>query len=209
MSERIFVSSLNLPSSPDRFSGKAYDEQENSIVDARYVGIEVKKRLHPRLIIKKFRTIQGSPFTGLNEIQFDNFILETAAESVEEKYQIIQTFGPDFLFLFGPRPRVFSYSGRLFNTEDKPWKDELQAAWDRSIPVIDSYPTDEKHEDKQRGILSGTNVILTGGITRLEYDNGSFAISREGYLLKFTTALTSNSQNSCPFSMDLFITSKF
>jgi hypothetical protein len=230
MGERIYVGGI-----PSNNVNNEY----KSLFDVRYVGIKQKERVHPRIIIRKIHNVSNLsgvslPSLGASQIEFNNFILEQVDEPVQEKFQIVKTFGPDFLFLFGPAPRIFSYTGRLFNTADKPWKDQFQRAWDRNKaqgggsltqPVSDStqLPEDNHYlnSDIQQGILSGTNVILHGGRLRLEYD-GSVDLSgsgieteqqkvnakiiREGYLLKMDIKLMANNQNRSPFQLTMYVT---
>jgi hypothetical protein len=191
------------------------DKERADTNDIRYVGIIAKKRVHPRLLIRGYRT--GTTLGVGSALEFDNFILETAVEPVEEKYQIVQTFGPDFIFFYGSKPRIFTYSGKLFNTADKPWKTDLQRAWDRITPS-------GMGSSGQTGVLSGTNTIINGGIARLEYDGaesyavggsteagnpGTSILIREGYLISFETQTDSRSPNACTFRFSMFVTSAF
>lgn len=223
MSERIFIGG-------NRFSP---DDQDASLDDIRYTGVQPKRRLHPRLIVRKFRQVSGGmALTPI--VEFHNFILEEMDEPVEEKFFICQTFGPDFAFLYGPRPRIFSYSGRLYNCADKPWKNDWQRAWDRRPDqlVQAGFPNSNdlsSNADGQRGVLSGTNVLLVGGITRLEYDGwtgsldstgliqpafsygneegrASAVIVREGYLIRLQIRLHAMSPNGCPFGFSMIVT---
>lgn len=231
---------------PNQFSvSDARDDSE----DIRYRGIVPKPRTHPRLIVRQLRSVAVTA-SGVNTlsdqptiIELDNFILETAHEPVEEKYQIVQTFGPDFIFLYGSRPRIFTYAGKLFNTMDKPWKSDWQRAWDRQTPkattfpstnspgILDPYTGAQSTVDDQKAILSGTNVVINGGIARLEYD-GSFSnleqsppngyrsvldstsetqkgfgvLVREGYIIYFETQSSSANQNYVNFKFSMFVT---
>jgi hypothetical protein len=215
MSDRIYAGSPHLN----------VDAQYNEDTDPRYIGvIKPKRRLHPRLLIRKFRStnLGITPLQATPIIEYNNFILTDAMESVEEKFQVVRTFGPDFLFLFGPAPRVFTYSGILYNTQDKPWKDSWQRAWDRQIPNQAAAPANNSVPDSQRGILSGTTVLTHGGIARLEYDGSSSTsgpggillpednpntlVVREGYIIKFEIRSSSRTQNMSQFSLSMFIT---
>lgn len=223
MSDRIFVGGSNF----------SVSQQRDSLANIRYDGLEPKQRLHPRLIVRKFRQVNGgmaqSPILELH-----NFILEEALEDVEEKFQIVQTFGPDFVFFFGPKPRIFTYAGKLFNTFDRPWKNDWQRSWDRRPNQIiqAGFPGSNdirSNPDGQRAVLSGTNVVLAGGIARLEYDGSTGTVDafnlmqpnfgfsdeagraaavnvREGYLIKFQVKLSGLTPNSVPFSFSMIVT---
>lgn len=231
MSERIFIRSEALGQNQLNTGTQLLAEE-----DVRYSGLTNKPRLHPRLIIRKFRrTATQTNDLGDNQmLEFHNFILTDADEDVEEKYQITETFGPDFLFLYGPKPRVFTYSGVLYNTTEKPWVMEWQRAWDRSVPIVTSYPTDSG-TDSQRGILSGTNVVINGGIARLEYD-GSYGFARsigggtlidpsgsgspvgtnpnnvlsvrEGYIIKLAIRRSGDRPNAASFQLVMLVTNR-
>lgn len=224
MAEIISLSSVSVPS------------QYSDTADVRYIGLVNKPRLHPRLLIRAFRNVNlgvgGLNAAGAN-IQFDNFILTNADEEVEEKYQIVQTFGPDFLFLYGPKPRIFTYSGVLFNTTEKPWTTDWQWAWDNSVPAQPGTGFSPIQGSTQRGILSGTNTILNGGIARLEYD-GSFGYQvsgvinpssiaggsivgsdtrntlcvREGYIIKMSIRKSGDRPNAASFQLVMLVTNR-
>jgi hypothetical protein len=46
---------------------------------------------------------------------FDKFSVATFVEPDEERYQIFQTFGADFIYGFGRRPRIFMLTGQILN----------------------------------------------------------------------------------------------
>jgi hypothetical protein len=242
MSERIFVHSnfLNSGNQPQNMG-----TQSNADIDIRYSGIVDKPRFHPRLLIRKFRNTALLSSTAVEStpiIELNNFILTEADEEVEEKFQIVQTFGPDFVFFYGPRPRILSYSGVLYNTSEKPWATEWQRAWDTAAPNQTGFPfsgddpTQEQikgSQDTQRSILSGTNVVLQGGIARLEYDGcygaaqgdttidpvpfggttintnpNNVLLVREGYILKFAIRRRGDSPNAATFNLSMLITNR-
>jgi hypothetical protein len=149
-------------------------------------------------------------------LEFNNFILTDADEEVEEKYQIVQTFGPDFIFLYGPRPRIFTYAGVLYDTVEKPWAAEWQRAWDNIVPVYGSagFPA-SGGVDTQRGIMSATNVIINGGIARLEYGGSSLGgdpttqtMVREGYIIKMAIKRSGDRPNSASFQLAMLVTNR-
>lgn len=209
MSERIFVSSNNNVAT-----------QNSSVADIRYSGVVAKQRLHPRLIIRKYRktnlsssSLQDNPTSTM---EFNNFILTDADEEVEEKYQIVQTFGPDFIFLYGPKPRIFTYAGVLYDTIEKPWAAEWQRAWDNVQPVYgNSGFTTSGGADTQKGIMAATNVIINGGIARLEYGGSALAgdpstqtMVREGYIIKMSIKRSGDRPNSASFQLAMIVTSR-
>lgn len=60
-----------------------------------------------------------------------DWLLQSVHEERAEKTQIVETFGDTFLYAFGQRPRVLSFSGILFNTADYNWRAIFWENWDR------------------------------------------------------------------------------
>jgi len=48
-------------------------------------------------------------------LHFDRFSLQGVAESDEERYQLHETFEGEVLFLFGRRPRIWTFTGMVMN----------------------------------------------------------------------------------------------
>lgn len=81
---------------------------------------------------------QSSPVSGtapgLAGAQLDkawtDWILVSVHEERTEKTQIVETFGDTYVYAFGERPRVMSFSGALFNSVDFPWRAVFWENWD-------------------------------------------------------------------------------
>jgi cAMP phosphodiesterase len=58
---------------------------------------------------------------------YANFIINGIEDQRMEKQTVVETFGEDFIFFFGERPRFLSVSGMLINSADFNWKNERTA----------------------------------------------------------------------------------
>lgn len=56
---------------------------------------------------------------------FSRFFLEGFTETWAEKTQIIETFGDSYIFMFGSRPQVYNFTGRLINSDQINWKEDF------------------------------------------------------------------------------------
>jgi len=52
---------------------------------------------------------------------YTKLLLEQVSESHAERSQIVETFGDFYVFLYGQRPPVYTYSGTLINTKNVNW----------------------------------------------------------------------------------------
>lgn len=79
-------------------------------------------------------------------VTFDKFSVQSVNEPDQERYQISQTFGGDFLYAFGRQPRTMMLTGQVLNgkvnarfrtdddtyaTRSMDWKNALQRRYDR------------------------------------------------------------------------------
>jgi hypothetical protein len=96
---------------------------------------------------------------------YSNFIIQEVAEARAEKQQIIETFGEDYVYFFGERPRFLTVRGVLLNTQDFNWKSEF---WE-------NY---ERH-------LRGTRLVEQNARAYLYFDD----VVVEGYFMPFSFTL--------------------
>jgi len=110
---------------------------------------------------------------------FKEFILESAEETTTEKYQIVETFDDFYVFFYGTRPKIFSYSGRLLNFENLPWLEKFKNFYER---------------------YKGTKLADSGYMCYISYDQHVY----RGYILnfRFRQDITSN---AIPFAFDFLI----
>ena len=110
------------------------------------------------------------------ELVFDKFSVESINESDQERYNIVETMGGDFMFSFGRRPRQISLSGTVVNgrhnvivggqTVSMDWKNALMRSYDSSMRSTKLF----KHGDKitihlQDTIYTGYMVNLITNVT--------------------------------------------
>ena len=112
---------------------------------------------------------------------YSNFIIQEVAEARAEKQQIIETFGEDYVYFFGERPRFLSVRGVLLNTQDFNWKSEF---WE-------NY---ERH-------LRGTRLVEQNARAYLYFDD----VVVEGYFMAADGNLQSSTPHMMPFSFTLFV----
>jgi len=114
---------------------------------------------------------------------YSNFFLQTITEERAEKQQILETFGEPFIFFFGQRAQIITFSGILLNTFDFNW--EAEWWWN-----YDNY-------------LRGTRCVENDARVFLAFDETLVT----GYIM--ATAATKNAQekNWVNFQFQMFLTS--
>jgi hypothetical protein len=64
---------------------------------------------------------------------FSKFFLENYQEGHMERSQIVETFGDFYVFFFGERPPVYTFSGTLLNTQDINWKEDFMFYYEKFL----------------------------------------------------------------------------
>jgi hypothetical protein len=113
---------------------------------------------------------------------YSNFLLQSVQEERTEKQQILETFGEAYIFLFGQRARVITFSGILANTFDFNWEAEW---WEN----YDTY-------------LRGTRCVESQAQVFISYDNTLVG----GYIIATSSSKDSTTQNYVQFTFQLFVT---
>lgn len=178
-----------------RLAGDSFEAQElrQRVVNRRnatYRSTEPKEETVASLRIVAGKTESGGDYSNFSQIGggvtifgTDQFVLQSAAEADNERVQIVETFGEPVVFFFGRRPRVFSYSGFLFNSgrtstllstattvefqrgqgeQSKLWRDNFKMAYDL--------------------FLRGTKAVEYKARCYLTYDR----VVREGFLISMS-----------------------
>lgn len=127
------------------------------------------------------RTSKANPLIGVSD-NYANFIIQGIRESRAEKQQIIETFGEDYVFFFGERPRFLDVTGVLVNTRDFNWKSEFWTNYDQ--------------------FLRGTRLVEQNARLYFYFDD----IVVEGYMLAANTAADSGQPHMMPFQFQLYVT---
>lgn len=92
-------------------------------------GLEIKDDTHA--VIRVIRAtgaevdLVNSSYKGGTGPAYTNFILQNVTETREEKTQIVETFGEDYIFFFGERPRMLAVEVALINSLDFNWEAEF------------------------------------------------------------------------------------
>ena len=111
-----------------------------------------------------------------------NFIVQNFALSRQEKVQIIETFGDEYVFFYGERPTIIQVQGFLINTPDFNWRTE----W---------YKNYEEY-------LRGTKCVERKARVYLTLDGLVFV----GYILNNSTQITDAQPRLTPFSFSMLVT---
>lgn len=56
---------------------------------------------------------------------YTKFFIESVQEAHVERSQIVETFGNFYVFMFGERPPVYTFSGKLVNSKNANWLSDL------------------------------------------------------------------------------------
>lgn len=181
----------------DTKSGTAY----TAAVRRPYRGIQIKEDRYATLSIydasgnplfmksESAITYQKSPSEGPEPADgigrvadYADFILQKIDDQRMEKQQIVETFGEPFVYFFGERPRMVTFSGVLICSEDFNWRSQF---WD--------------NYDK---MLRGTKLVQANARAYLSFDS----IVIEGYPVSASAVDDSNSPAVVPFTMSMFLT---
>lgn len=113
-------------------------------------------------IFRGYAPDSADPFGGHPSFeilfQTNRFLLENVQEQDMERMALIETFGEPYLYLFGSKARVWSYSGTLFDTQGLEWLNEWRVAFQRYMKGTQSTKM------KARAILCFGDVVREGVI---------------------------------------------
>lgn len=112
---------------------------------------------------------------------FTKFFLESVQFSSAEKYQLALTFRSFRLFTFDAQPEIWTFSGRLLNTENQNWTAEFRA-------LYNNY-------------LRATQCAKNNAQCFLSFQDFSVA----GVMLNTGSTLMANKDNEVPFSFSLLV----
>lgn len=115
---------------------------------------------------------------------YTKFILESVQEARQERSQIIETFGDFYVFFFGERPPIFTYSGTLINAQNVNWVQEFNYYYDN--------------------FLRGTKCVEKNARILLTYGN----VQVEGFMLGFNEAMTAMDEQGVKITFSLVITKR-
>lgn len=112
---------------------------------------------------------------------YSNFLVQSIQEQRAEKSQIIETFGEDYIYFFGERPRFITVSGMLLNSKDFNWKSEF---W-------------ENYEQR----LRGTRLVEQNARAYFYFDD----VVVEGFFMQAQASLDNAQPYMLPFQFQMFV----
>jgi len=121
--------------------------------------------------------------SGQMKDAWTDWILQTVKETRVEKTQLIETFGDNYLYVFGERPRTLSFQGILLNTADYNWRAEFWENWDFYFRATKLVQLDA------RMYISWDDVLV------------------EGYPISANAHESAESPNAMVFSFNFYVTS--
>lgn len=188
----VFISVTTSPFE-DVFNEAASETRANRNVRRPFRGIELKKDTYAT--IKVIDALNNPvPFVDSSappseeggtigqSIEYSNFILQGVQEQRVEKQQIVETFGEDYIFFFGERPRIYNFTALLLNTRNFNWKSEW---W-------------KNYED----ILRGTRLLERNARMYIYFDD----VVIEGYMLTAQAMASVEDPYKLPLSFQVFCT---
>ena len=156
----------------------------NKIKENTVASIKIVKENTSIDATDNFRDSFFSDSSDNTDVLFEstNFVLQASGEADSEKSQIMDNFGElPQIFFFGRRPRVYSYSGMLWNNDTNNWKDEFRYVYNK--------------------YLRGTKCVENGVKLILTYDRSV----RLGYMLQMNINQNAEMEMSVPINFAMFI----
>lgn len=126
----------------------------------------------------QFMEVNGKRATDV----YSNFLLQAINEERAEKFQILETFGEAYIFLFGQRARMMTFQGILVNTWDFNW----EAEWWENYELY----------------LRGTKCVEQDAMVFLSFDNTIVG----GYILQANATKDATQRNFVNFQFQMFVT---
>lgn len=111
-----------------------------------------------------------------------NFMITTVQDQRAEKSQIVETFGEDYIYFFGERPRFLAVQGVLLNTADFNWKNEFWTNYER--------------------LLRGTRLAELNARMYFYFDD----VIVEGFMMGATQTYASENPHMLPLTFQMFVT---
>lgn len=116
---------------------------------------------------------------------FLKFFLTGIDAPRSERYQVVETFGDWYIFFYGERPPVYTFSGVLLNTPNYNWLNEFDFFYD--------------------AFLRGTSA--TRNVSRIFITYGFQQV--QGHLLDFTHSIRSETDMAVQFQIRMAVVKRF
>ena len=144
-----------------------------------YARLEVR-RANGKVVLLKNASVDGNEGHTTS-----NFIVVALSEARQEKYQLLETFGQNYGFFFGERPRVIQVSAQLLNTSDFQW----QAEWWHNY----------------ESFFRGTRLVELSARLYLYFDGRVV----EGYMLDSQVSQNAQEPNTAALTFSIWVTGYF
>jgi hypothetical protein len=112
---------------------------------------------------------------------YTKFLLESVQESHQERSQIVETFGDFYVFFFGERPPIYSFSGTLVNSQYINWVQDFHFYYENFLRGTKS-------------VENNARIVLTYGGRQVE-----------GFILNSQTSTNAQTDNGAQFSFQLLV----
>lgn len=112
---------------------------------------------------------------------YTKFLLEGVSEAHTERSQIVETFGDFYVFFFGERPPIYTYTGTFINTALANWTQDFMLYYDKFLRGTKS-------------VENNARIVMTYG-----------GRSVEGFILNVSTQTSSNIPGATSFSFQVLI----
>jgi hypothetical protein len=116
--------------------------------------------------------------------RFTKFFLQSVQEGHTERSQIVETFGEFYVFFYGERPPVYTFTGTLMNTKAANWYGDFQYYYEK--------------------FLRGTKAVEEQAVIRLTYQGRQI----EGFILNAQSNTNAELQNGASISFQVLVTDR-
>jgi hypothetical protein len=158
-------------------------EQMAALSD-NYAGTLASIRLIDPSQVKSNGPGTGDPRAGQIIPEYSKFFLESVNESHNEKYQLVETFNDFYVYFYGERPPVYTFSGHLLNLLNYNWKNEFMYFY--------------------QNFWRGSKAVELGARVFLTYDYQQV----QGYILAINTNVNSLTDKAAQFSIQVLVTKR-
>jgi hypothetical protein len=135
-----------------------------------------------RLYGKPLRNAKAKPTDLIPP--YSKFFLEAVQEGHMERSQIVETFGDFFVFFFGERPPVYTFSGILLNGDNINWAEDFYFYYDN--------------------FLRGTKCVEAGAVLLITYGFRQI----EGFLLGVNMNINAANERGVGLSFQVLVTDR-
>jgi hypothetical protein len=116
--------------------------------------------------------------------RFTKFFLQSVQEGHTERSQVVETFGDFYVFFYGERPPVYTFTGTLMNTKAANWYGDFQYYYEN--------------------FLRGTRSVESQAVIQLTYQGRQI----EGFILNSQSNTNAELQNGASISFQVLVTDR-